>query len=46
MKREGKYEEWRRRYKDAKKDVTPDQVGLAITHSTALTLYKTLKTTA
>lgn len=46
MKGEGKYEEWRRRYKDAKKDVTPDQVGLAITHSTALTLYKTLKTTA
>ena len=24
MKREGKYEEWRRRYKDAKKDVTPE----------------------
>ena len=23
MKREGKYEEWRRRYKEAKKDVTP-----------------------
>jgi hypothetical protein len=31
MKREGKYEEWRRRYKDAKKDVAPDQAGLAIT---------------
>ena len=24
MKREGKYEEWRRRYKEAKKDVTPE----------------------
>jgi hypothetical protein len=24
MKREGKYEEWRRRYKDAKKDVAPE----------------------
>jgi hypothetical protein len=44
MKREGKYEEWRRRYKEAKKDVTPDQAGLAITHSTALPLYKTFKT--
>jgi hypothetical protein len=44
MKREGKYEEWRRRYKEAKKDVAPDQVGLAITPSTALPLYKTFKT--
>ena len=24
MRREGKYEEWRRRYKEAKKDVTPE----------------------
>ena len=33
LKREGKYEEWRRRYKKAKKDVTPSSVwtGLLVT---------------
>ena len=36
--KEGKYEEWRRRYKEAKKDGTPDQAELAITHSTTLPL--------